>query len=78
MAEARDWQYYQLDPLTGVDPIIYFRYYYGTTDRLDTAQRTWISVNPDYLTRYIQFGEVGVDETTRSDVEDAVGFTLPD
>jgi hypothetical protein len=36
-----------------------------------------VKVDPDYLTRYINFGEMGLDETTPEAIEAAVGFPLP-
>lgn len=78
MVETRKWQYYQLDPLTDVDPIMYFRYSHGITYRLDQKAQGWVKTRTGgQITRYIALGEVGLDETTRSAVEAAVGFPLP-
>lgn len=78
MAEPRNWQYYQFDPLTGAYPVVYFRRWRGVTDRLDRRTQSWVEIGSDHLTRYIENGEVGLDETTRSAVEAAVGSPLPD
>ena len=77
MGATRDWTYYQYDTVAG-PPLTYFRRWRGVTDRIDRQTRAWVSVDPLYLSRYIELGEVGLDETTRARIETALGFTLPD
>jgi hypothetical protein len=77
MTKDRDWTYYQYDTVAG-PPLTYFRRWRGVTDALDQQTVTWVSVDPLYLSRYIENGEIGLDETTRANVETAVGFPLPD
>ncbi len=78
MTKERDWTYYQFVSLSGVNPTIFYRRWRGVTDRIDRKTMTWVSVDPMYLSRYIELGEVGLDETTRATIEADVGFTLPD
>ena len=74
----RAWTYYQFVSLSGVNPTIFYRRWRGVTDRIDRQTMTWVSVDPLYLSRYIENGEIGLDETTRARIETALGFTLPD
>jgi hypothetical protein len=77
MSEDRDWTYYQFDSPTKAFPVVFFRTWRGVTDRLDQRKMTWVSLETDALSRRIENGEVGLDETTRAAIETAVGFTLP-
>ncbi len=77
MANYDRWTYYQFDSLTGSHPVIFYRRWRGVTDRLDRDTLTWVSVNPNYLSIYIENGEIGLDETTRKDIESAIGAPLP-
>ena len=78
MSTPRAWTYYQFVSLSGVNPTIFYRRWRGVTDRIDRQTMTWVSVDPLYLSRYIENGEIGLDETTRARIETALGFTLPD
>lgn len=74
---ADKWTYYQFDSLTGSHPTIYYRCWRGVTDRLDLRALRWIPVDPNYLSRYIENGEIGLDETTQSAIESTIGAPLP-
>ncbi len=47
----------------------YFRRWRGVTDALDQQTMTWVPVDPAYLSRYIENGEIGLDEITRAEIE---------
>jgi len=68
MGTTRAWTYYQYDTVAG-PPLTYFRRWRGVTDRIDRQTKAWVSVDPLYLSRYIELGEVGLDETTRAEIE---------
>jgi hypothetical protein len=76
MDVTRDWTYFQYDTLVG-QPVVFFRRWRGVTDAFDQQTRAWVPVDPDYLTRHIANGEVGLDKTTRDAIEEALGFPLP-
>jgi len=77
MSTNRDWTYYQYDTVSG-PPLNYFRYMGGITDRLDQQTRRWVSLDSDRISRYLERGEVGLDEITRAGIESAIGLPLPD
>jgi len=76
MSTNRNWTYYQYDTVAG-PPLTYFRRWRGVTNALDQQTRAWVSVDPAYLSRYIENGEVGLDETTRAKIEATLGSPLP-
>lgn len=78
MSPAREWTYYQQDYIQEDVPRIYYRKWRGVEERLDRQLHAWIPIERDYLTHYLATGEVGIDKTTRSAIEEDVGFQLPD
>ncbi len=78
MSTNHDWTYYQYDSLTGSYPVRYFRTWRRVTDRLDQKARAWDHLSTDALSQRIENGEIGLDQITRAEVEEAVGFPLPD
>ena len=78
MSTKRDWTYYRYDWSMGKEPVNFFRRLGGTVDRLDRQTATWDRLGWDVLSRDIENGEVYLDETTRAEIEAAVGFPLPD
>jgi len=77
MHTNHDWTYYQFDRSLGRRPVSFFRRWRGVTDALDQQAMAWVPVDPSYLSRYIENGEVGLDEITRAEIEAAIGSSLP-
>ncbi len=77
MSTNHNWTYYQYDSPTKAFPVVFFRTWRGFTDRLDQKAMTWVSLETDALSRKIENGEVGLDETTRAAIESTIGSPLP-
>lgn len=77
MSTNRNWTYYQFVSLTGSRPTTFFRRWRGIVDRLDRQTVTWERLDSDVLSRRIEKGEVGLDETTRAEIQAAIGSPLP-
>jgi len=69
MSTPRAWTYYQFDRSLGKRPVSFFRRWRGIVDRLDRQTVAWERLDSDYLSEYIEKGEVGLDETTRAEIE---------
>ncbi len=78
MSENRDWTYYQFHSPGSLNPVVYFRRWRGIVDRLNRQTGDWDRLGWDVLSRDIENGEAYLDETTRAEIEAAVGFPLPD
>ncbi len=70
MSTNHDWTYYRRVYYATDTPPNYFRYMGGITDRLDQTRMTWVSLETDALSRYIERGEVGLDEMTRAEIDE--------
>lgn len=77
MSENRDWTYYRYDWSMGKEPVNFFRRWRGIVDRLDRQTATWDRLDSDVLSRDIENGEAYLDETTRTEIEAAIGSRLP-
>ena len=69
MGTTRAWTFYRLDRILTDDPPIFFRRWRGIVDRLDRQTVAWERLDSDYLSEYIENGEIGLDETTRAEIE---------
>jgi len=73
MTTNHDWTYYQYDCLTGAYPMVFFRRLGGIVGRLDRKTKTWVSLDSDLISHYLEKGEMGLDETTRAKIEATLG-----
>ena len=78
MSTNYDWTYYQFDRTLGKRPVSFFRRWRGIVDRLDRQTMTWDRLDSDVLSRYIELGEVGLDETTRARIESKLDSRIRD
>lgn len=79
MSDQQGWRYYRYG--LSDDPV-YHRRRNGTSQLLRSRPlpgepMSWIPQDDAYLSRYIERGEIALDETTRETIESEIGRPLP-
>lgn len=78
MATYDRWTYYTYGGLAPGDHITYLRYRPGVAELFSTRPQEWVPTSWEPISRYIENGEISLNETTQDAIESALGVTLPD
>jgi hypothetical protein len=72
MTANRDWTYYALGT-----PPKYIRYRPVEAQALNVRELRWVDVDGKVISRYIENGEMDLDEITRAAIEQRLSATIP-